>query len=193
MKSAKPTLYHDIPLKGLPEHYGAWHETTDYFCWSGRFDIGDEPLGLWEKVDGGVIKIPNKPVMLHIIPAGRAHHIDHLFGYWHLCEADKFFVRKMHGNEVFYALVVGGMKTAYRRDTIAWLCPSCGTELESHTLDTGARRWSKFLDEQLRLVRQFNEQDERRHCQKCGTNHPKAYGLQPDSDTPLEAEMRSLW
>jgi hypothetical protein len=193
MTSAKPTLYYDIPLKGLPGNYGEWQETADYFCWSGRFGAGDEPLGLWEKVEGGVVKIPDKPVMLHIIPAGRAHHIDHLFGYWHQCEADKFLVRKVHGDEVFYAIVVGGMKTAYRHDTIAWFCPNCGTELESHTLETGGRRWQKFLDEQLRLVRQFNEQDERRQCRKCSTVHPKAYGLQPDSDTPPEAEMRALW
>jgi hypothetical protein len=193
MNPSPPTLYLDIPLKELPGNYGGWRETADYFCWSGRFAAGDPPLGLWEKVDGGVIRVPDKPVMLHIVPAGRAHHIDHLFGYWHLCEADKFFVRKVHGDEVFYALVVGGMKNAYRRDTIAWLCPSCGTELESHTLETGGRRWPKFLEEQLQLVRQFNEQEERRRCRHCGTLHPKAYGLQPENDTPGEAEMRRAW
>jgi hypothetical protein len=193
MKTAKPTLYYNIPLKGQVENYGDWQETPDYFCWSGRFAIGDEPLSIWEKVENGVVRIPDRPAMLHIIPAGRPHHIDHLFGYWHLCEADKFFVRKEHGDQVYYAIVVGGMKSAYRHDTIAWLCPQCGTQLESYALDTGARRWNRFLDEQLQLVRQFNEQDERRKCRNCGAVHPRAYGLQPASDSSSEAEMRALW
>ncbi len=189
-----PIPFYDIPLKGLPGKYGSWQETPDYYCWTGRFETTDKPLTIWEKVEGGVVKIPEKPALLHVIPAGRPHHIEHLFGYWHSCNADKFVVRKEQEDAVYYMIVLGGAKRDYSYDVVAWYCASCGSELPAGAkVDAGARNRPKFLDEQLRLVRQFNEQEDLRRCVKCGIVHPKAYGLLPEDDTPLERDQRATW
>ena len=189
----KPALFYDIALKHLDSPYGGWHESADYFCWSGRFAVTDKPLTVWEKVEGGVIKLPDKPVLMHIIPAGRPHHIEHLFGYWHSCDADKFFIRKVDGEQVYYVLVVGGTKALHRRDTIAWCCPQCGTEIDHHVVEGGAPKWNEFLVRQLDLVRRFNENESLRRCSSCGHVHPLCYGLRPEDDWALEREMRAIW
>lgn len=189
-----PTAFYNIPLTGLPGNYGTWQETPDYYCWSGSFARTDKPLTIWEIVEGGVVKIPQKPAMLHIIPAGRPHHIDHLFGYWHTCNADKFIVRKEQQDSVHYMIVLGGAKRDYSYDVVAWYCASCGTELGGgERVEAGARNRPKFLDEQIRLVRRFNDDESLRHCTKCGAIHPRAYGLLPEVDTPLERDLRTVW
>ncbi len=189
-----PTPFYNIPLKGLAGNYGIWQETPDYYCWTGRFAQSDKPLTIWEKVEGGVVKIPDGQAVLHVIPAGRPHHIDHLFGYWHTCNADKFVVRKEQEDDVHYMIILGGAKRDYSYDIVAWYCPSCGTELGGGArVEAGARNRPKFLDEQLRLVRRFNEEESLRLCPSCGAIHPKAYGLLPEADTPHERELRAIW
>ena len=192
---ANPILHLDIPL--MPEGGRGvgceWHESVDYLVWRACLPKGAPGLRVWEKFDNGVAIVPERDALMHQIPAGRPYHMEHLFGYWRNCGGDTIFFRTVQGDDVYYALVLGGTHGAYQSDGVMWICPKCATELGHHRVDGGKTRWRAFLARQLELVRAFNEDESLRTCQNCGFVHPTAYGFDPSQDSAPEAEARGAW
>ena len=172
-----------------------WEASTDFFIWRGCFPADAPPFVVWEKVAGGVVRIPveGKTYLMHMIHAGTPHHIDHLFGYWRICDLDTIYVRTVQGDDADYMLAVGGNLDAYRADGLAWYCPQCANELVRHSVAVSRARWRDFWDRQLTLVRAFNADEGVRTCPECGHLHPPGFGFDPADDTAEERLQREAW
>lgn len=188
-----PILHYDIPLKPADGPHGRWLATVDYIVWSGCFPAPHPPLTVWELHDGGALRIPEQDDLMHIIRGGTPHHIEHLFGYWRICDADVIYFRTRQGTETYYLLVTGGRPGSYARDSLLWVCPKCAARFNRHDFETGMARWKRFWDAELGLVRAFNGDEALRTCPECGHAHPPAYGFYPAEDSAAEAETRSQW
>lgn len=188
-----PILHHDIPLKPADGPFGRWLATVDYIVWSGCFSASQPPLTVWELHDGGALRIPEQDDLMHIVRGGTPHHIEHLFGYWRICDADVIYFRTRQGAETYYLLVTGGRPGSYARDSLLWVCPKCAAPFNRHDFETGMARWKRFWDAELGLVRAFNGDETLRTCPECGHVHPPAYGFYPAEDSAAEAETRRQW
>lgn len=188
-----PILHYEIPFKPVDGPFGKWQRSEDYIVWSGCFPETEPPLSIWEMHNGGAVKIPNRDDLMHVVRGGTPYHVEHLFGYWRVCDADLVFFRTVQPGEVYYLLVAGGRPENYAKDALVWVCPECATQFNRHEFETGMRRWRKFWDAQLELVRKFNDDESLRTCPSCGHVHPQAYGFYPSEDTPAETEARRKW
>ena len=188
-----PILHYDIPLKPKDGPYGRWQATVDYIVWSGCFAQDDPPLTVWELHEGGALRIPDQDDLMHIIRGGTPYHIEHLFGYWRICDADMVYFRTRQEDAVYYLLVAGGRPGNYTRDSLHWVCPKCATHLDRHDFKTGMAGWKRFWDAELDHVRAFNADAALRTCPECEHVHPAAFGFYPSQDNAAEAEARSRW
>jgi hypothetical protein len=188
-----PILHYEFPLKRPPSERGHWHRTADYFIWTDVRANADPPLSVWELRPGGAVRIPDGDTLMHVIRGGTPHHIDHLFGYWRVCDADIVSFRSVQPDAVYYALVLGGCPGAYNKDALLWVCPKCAHVLERHEVATGRTGWDRFWDEEGRRVRAFNADATPRTCARCGFIHPRAYRFDPALDSPDEAVARREW
>lgn len=188
-----PILHYDIPLKPEGGGFGRWQATVDYVVWSGCFSEDDPPLTVWELHDTRALRIPEKDDLMHIIRGGTPYHVEHLFGYWRICDADMIYFRTRQQGEIYYLLVTGGRPGSYAKDALLWVCPKCACQFSRHDFETGMARWKRFWNAQLGLVRSFNDDEALRTCPSCGHVHPPAYGFYPSDDVPPEAEARIRW
>ena len=188
-----PILHYDIPLKPADGAHGRWLASVDYVVWSGCFATSEPPLTIWELYDAGAVRIPDKTDIMHVIPGGKPHHIEHLFGYWRVCDADIIYFRTVQDDEVYYLLVAGGRPGNYSTDALLWVCPKCATQFNRHDFETGIARWKRFWDAEMEHVRAFNNDKALRTCPECAHIHPPSYGFYPSSDNSQEAEARSRW
>ena len=188
-----PILHYDIPLKPVDGPFGRWVGTVDYVVWSGCYGLDDPPLTVWELHDRGALRIPDKDDLMHVIRGGTPHHIEHLFGYWRVCDADVIYFRTRQDDAVYYMLVAGGRPGHYAKDSLLWVCPKCATQYNRHDFDTGMAHWKRFWDAELGLTRSFNDDEGLRTCPQCNHVHPPAYGFYPAEDNEVESEARAQW
>jgi hypothetical protein len=188
-----PILHYDIPLRPKDGPFGQWLATVDYIVWSGYFEDADPPLSIWELYEGGAVRIPERDDLMHVIPGGTPYHIEHLFGYWRICDADMVYFRTRQEGQVYYLLVAGGRPGNYTHDTLLWVCPKCAARFNRHEFETGKVAWKRFWDAELDRVRAFNDDAALRTCPDCAHLHPPGYGFYPSSDNAAEAEARTRW
>ena len=188
-----PILHYDIPLKPPDGGFNRWQASVDYIVWSGCWPKDAPGLTIWELVEGGAVRIPEQDNLMHVIRGGTPHHIEHLFGYWRVCDADIIYFRTVQRDEVYYLLVTGGKPGSYKTDALLWVCPKCATQMNRQDFLTGKAGWKRFWDAELDRVRTFNADESLRTCPGCGFVHPAGYGFYPTEDDPVEADARSRW
>jgi hypothetical protein len=168
---------------------GQWRSTRDYDVWSQCLPEEQAPLTLWEALGNGVLKIPDSDSLMHIITAGTPHHVEHLFGYWRVCEADIIWFRARRHGMVYYTMVLGGCPPAYLADTILWICPKCATRLSPHSVAREAKKKGKFWAEEVEVVNRFNASTAQRICPSCHHEHPPAYSFQ----RTIQSDQSGYW
>jgi hypothetical protein len=188
-----PILHYEFSLRRDPAERGRWHRTVDYFVWTDMRGRDDPPLSIWELHRGGAVRIPDTDMSMHVIRGGTPHHIEHLFGYWRVCDTDIVAFRSVQADGVYHALVLGGCPGAYNKDAILWVCPKCAHILGCHEVATGRIAWDRFWVEEEARVRDFNADPSRRTCARCGCVHPNAYRFDPTHDSAAERAARETW
>lgn len=189
----EPTLHYVFPIARPVSERGRWSRTDDYFVWTDRRTASESPLAIWEMRLQGALRIPDTDVYMHVISGGTPHHIEHLFGYWRVCDTDVVAFRSVQPDGVYYSLILGGCPGAYNRDAIQWICPRCAHTLAHEEFATGRTGWDRFWTEEARLVARFNASAAARTCPKCGHLHPHAYRFDPTGDNADEAAARAYW
>ena len=70
--------------------------------------MGDAPLRLLERSDAGIWDLTSDRYSLHIVHAGRPHHIDGLFDYWLISEIDPVCWQILGAGQRCYLFVAAG-------------------------------------------------------------------------------------
>ena len=148
---------------------------------------------LFEYWPAGVVAIPNRPRLFHVVPAGIPFHVEHLFGFWRASQSDTVFMRIQQAQVTAYTLIVGTTAESYETDDYVWYCQVCGREL--HRVHFNTRRFGTpaFWSGATERAREFNAGAQLRTCQGCGAIHPVAYGFDEAEDQPAEATARQEW
>ena len=105
LMSVAPKLFMDIPLQPFDGDFGTWQPTEDYFVWSACRSTDSLSLSVLELYEKGVVRVPDQVNIMHTIRAGIPHHIEHLFGYWRVCDADTLYFRTVQNTKVYYLLL----------------------------------------------------------------------------------------
>jgi len=176
----------------LGEGDGSWQEASRYQIWTRKAALADPALSVLERRDGKVLRVPERSRVMHRIPGGVPHHIEHLFGFWRTTAADTVFIRAEMDDEVYYTLIVATTGRDVGTETVAWYCPKCGAELQSAAFPAARFGLRAFWNHALEQARAFNAAAART-CAGCGTTHPHAYGFDAQVDRDDEREGRALW
>jgi RNase P subunit RPR2 len=180
-----------IPLVGPEAPVRAWQEASRNHIWSARRSADAAPLAVLELLPEGLVRLPDRDRLFHIIAAGRPHRIEHAFGFWRTCGADALYVKSVYEAGVAYMMVISTAPQSYESDTIHWTCLSCGHELRTVEIPTRRLHLRGLLDRSLAAVRAFNASAAERTCSACGTIHPLAYGFEPEEDNDEERTARA--
>lgn len=173
---------------------GKWREVSRYHCWVQRYPVEAPPLSVLRARDEGVFRLPIRNRSIQFLAAGQPFHIEHLFGYWRVSDADVLYLRISHEDVFYYVLLVGGTTAPHDEDTVLWICPKCASRLSVETFPTRKKGWDAFWDAEIETVRRFNDDRGLRLCAKCGHVHPPvAYGFFPEADREDESAARAEW
>jgi len=182
-----------IPLTGPDAPANAWQEASRYHVWSARHPAGGAHYGIVEHLPEGVVRIPARDRLMHVIPAGRLHRIEHAFGFWRICGADTVYIKSPYEGGFAYLMMVGTGSTEYTVDTLRWLCNGCGRPLREADVPTRRVRLNGLVKRALDEVRAFNAGAAARTCPGCRTVHPESYGFEPAFDDDVERAARAAW
>ncbi len=168
----------DLLIAGQePDRLGCIHAVGTYWIWAQTYSPHAAPLRLLEWTAQGIADITTDRYSVHVVKAGVAHHIEGLFGYWLIADADHIWIQAPRSNSRHYVLIAGGKTGVNRVHTITWYCPSCGYQLgEAHRLSHDGTP-AAFLEAQAAVVETFNASVTARTCRQCSTVHPLAYAF----------------
>jgi len=185
----EPVLRYIFPVTPDALTLGKWNRTFDYDVWTQCNNKGCDPYTLFEKVEGGVVRVPKLESTLHVIKAGTAHHISSLFGYWRTSDSDIIWFRVVRDGFIHEAMVLGGCPSVYEQDSISWICPSCATEFGNVSIQTGRKSLSRFWAEESVVLSAFNASESKRTCPNCSRLHPLAYEFKRPGDPDPHPEL----
>ncbi len=189
--SIAAALEHFELLIGKPEQeqkLGQLHAFGKYWLWSQSFAAQSEPLRLYEWISAGIADLTTERYSLHVVHAGTRHHIDGLFGYWLVSDADHVWFQVPHEEQRYYILLAGGQSGVNRRHGIVWHCRQCGAQLHEPIAVRHDGTPEAFLAAQAELVDAFNRDVERRRCASCGAVHPPSYGFRSEAKADLSKD-----
>jgi hypothetical protein len=187
----EPILNYTFPLAESAEE-GAWHQANRYSVWIGRQLPQDPPYEVVERHPQGFVRLPQKPRVMRLIPAGTPFRVAHLFAPFRASDADMIYIRAAMEEGVYHTLLAATSREV-KEDQLVWFCPSCGHEMERRTFATGREGLVAFWPFMLNEVRAFNAAPDRQTCKSCGRRHPDGYGFDAKLDNPDEAQARAEW
>jgi hypothetical protein len=190
---SQPLTNHRIPLVGPDAPERAWQEASRNYIWSARHPRNAPRYGVVELLPEGIVRLPERGRMFHVIPAGRAFRIEHGFGFWRTCGADALYIVSDYDEGVAYMTVISTAPESYKTDTLHWTCPGCGAALHSVDVPTRRIHLAGLNERALAAVRAFNADNALRTCAKCAAEHPPAYGFEPSDDNDEERDARASW
>jgi len=150
----------------------------------------DQVIGLRLMPPGGRKKtmfgIENrKLVELDVVRPGRfigyikpnaPHHLDKMYGWWHLNGTEEFYI-PINLNNGHSCLLLLEANPKDRVDTFAWYCPNCFNHLYSHTTAVGVHGLEGYWKDEAKAIANFNSDKKLRTCRECGTVHQEAYSV----------------
>jgi hypothetical protein len=184
----EPILNYNFPLDKAAEE-GGWQQANRYSVWIGRQAESDPPYQVLERHPQGLVRLPLKPRLMRLIPAGTPFRIAHLFAPFRASDADMIYLRVAMEEGVYHTLLAATSREV-KKDDLVWFCPGCGEEMRRATFDTGRHGLVAFWPFMLEEVRAFNAAPARQKCGACGAVHPPGYGFDAKLDLPAEAQAR---
>jgi len=185
----EPVLNYDFSLPEAAAR-GGWQSANNYCMWVGLEPVDAATYQLVVRPADKIFVLPTKPRVMHLIPAGCAYRVAHLFAPWRLSDADTIYLRVAEPEGVYTGLLTAKSQPV-REDHLLWLCPHCGREIARERFDTKKNGLIAFWPFQLERVRAANAAP--KTCPDCGKVHPIAYGFERAGDTPQEAASRLEW
>lgn len=188
--SDDPDLAHRI---AMGNGGSGWNEASRYQIWTRSYPLGAPELTMLELRPAGLIAIPGRARLFHVVPAGVPYRVKHLFGFYRISESDTMFLRVENADSVAYTMIVGTHAPEYTADVYAWFCPDCGAELRKVPFETRRFGTARYWSGATARAREFNADLAARRCANCGGVHPVSYGFDETQDTPDEAAARAAW
>lgn len=173
------------------EGFGEWHEAGHYWLWNASFPPEQGTGAVLQNRPEGIVQFNPQRYGLHHIPAGIAHQMSHVFGYWFSADADRLWICAPGKDRVYRALISGGMTGVHREGTFSWFCPQCAERLHSRQYPFSGLTSFRLAEKEV--IQAFNRERSLRVCRKCGFEHPVAYGFSPREDGPQEGASRKTW
>ncbi len=187
----EPILNFDFPLDETAAE-GVWHQASRYSVWMGRQSKGAPPYQMVERHAEGFVRLPPRPRLMRVVPAGTPFRLAHLFAPFRISDADLIYIRaEMEAGSYHVLLAATGREVT--EDAVAWFCPTCGIELAQKGFATGRHGLNAFWPFLLDEARAFNVVPDRQVCASCGAHHPVCYGFDAKLDRPDEAVARAEW
>ncbi|WP_321967876.1 cupin domain-containing protein [Burkholderia cepacia] len=185
----------DVSVKNGVNVASEWHPAGGYVVWSTEKSQSYPSMNILELHDAGVVRIPDRPRILHVIPAGRAHHLMHGFGFWRRSSADLLFIRIEEPEflSTRYLMMVPLRAPIGYQEEIFWICPRCRSEIGNQQFRSQVGQFQEFWHLATDAVRMFNDSESTHTCDKCGEVHPLGYGIYPEKDSEAEAAARFVW
>jgi hypothetical protein len=187
----EPILNYDFPLDAVAAE-GNWHQANRYSVWVGRQAKTDLPYEVIEHHPQGAVRLPLRPRLMRLIPAGTPFRVTHLFAPYRASDADMIYIRAAMEEGVYHTLLAA-TSNEVKQDHVIWFCPHCGAEMGRETFDPRRDGLIAFWPFMLEQLRAFNASPERRICPACGKEHPDCYGFDAKLDRPNEAAARAEW
>jgi rubredoxin len=187
----EPILNYDFPLDAVAAE-GNWHQANRYSVWVGRQAKSDPPYEVIEHHPQGAVRLPLRPRLMRLIPAGTPFRVTHLFAPYRASDADMIYIRAAMEEGVYHTLLAA-TSNEVKQDHVVWFCPHCGAEMGRETFDPRRDGLIAFWPFMLEQLRAFNASPERRKCRACGKEHPECYGFDAKLDRPNEAAARAEW
>jgi hypothetical protein len=185
----EPVLNYDFTLEEAGAR-GEWQQANRYSLWVGREDSADLKYAVIERHDQGFVRLPPKPRVMRLIPAGTPFRIAHLFAPFRISDADMVYIRAAIDDAVYHTLL-SATSRAVKEDWVAWFCRKCAAEMERARFDTGRNGLIAFWPFMLDQVRAWNAAPGRHRCKECGAEHGACYGFDAERDRPEEAAARA--
>jgi predicted RNA-binding Zn-ribbon protein involved in translation (DUF1610 family) len=165
-----------------------WRTLGQHDVWAGRYPAARPPLRVQEMHGNRCAQFDKPGSYMHRVSAGTPYRISHLFGFWHVSDADLTWLQFERGPINLYVALAGGGTGLPGDQAVAWYCARCGTEI-SRPEFPGAGPTGAFLTRGCEpALAAFNADAARRRCPACGWEHPPAYPftpLDPRSDVPI--------
>jgi hypothetical protein len=156
-----------------------WRTYGQHQLWIGRYPPDAPALTVQELHPQGLLEFAKAGFFLHRVPAGTIYRVAHLFGFWHVADADLLWFQIPRTPLTFYLALAGGHTNLPGDHRIAWYCGACAHEI--YTQDFArVGPTGRFLTEVApTVVAAFNADVARRRCPACGWEHPPAYPFTP--------------
>jgi hypothetical protein len=142
-------------------------------------------------IDGKIVAEQRSDVMF--TPPKMPHHSEHVYGFWHINEAQEMALNLKLDNDRRLTVLVEGFPEYGRIDRFAWYCLKCVTPLFMTQVETRRVGLAGYYAAQEDAFDAFNNDAALRTCPSCGEVHPTAYSIFPWKDSPAEREARELW
>jgi hypothetical protein len=97
----EPVLNYDFPLEETART-GGWHQASRYSLWIGLERPGDPAYQMVERHPEGLVRLPFKPRMMRLVPAGTPFRIAHLFAPFRASDADLIYLRAAMDEGTFH-------------------------------------------------------------------------------------------
>lgn len=168
-----------------PNTVGASRGLLDLVKTARSFEIGPK----------GKIELVREPFTAAVTVSGTPHHVEHLFGYWHINDKDEIVLPlpPPAPDEPGYLFVIMGVPKRNETDRIAWYCDRCTSLVFLRELRTGQVNFEKFWSWERATVREYNGDPAYRTCPECGFVNPIGFCAFHTWDTPEERDARMQW
>jgi predicted RNA-binding Zn-ribbon protein involved in translation (DUF1610 family) len=167
-----------------------WQALGQHDVWLGRYPVGQPQLRVQELHQNRCVEFAKPGYSMHRVAAGTPYRISHLFGFWHVSDADLTWLQFERSPLTLYVALAGGSTGLPGDQAVAWYCARCGQEIARQAFPR-AGRTGRFLTRGCQpAIEAFNAAVERRRCAACGWEHPPAYpfspldGASPDGPIP---------
>jgi len=138
-------------------------------------------------------QLPNSPA-IGIAFAGTPHHVEGLFGYWHINDKDEVYVASPPGaNDPSCLVIVMPHPKGNETDRFAWYCERCTNMVFMRECVTGRDGFARFWPAERAAVREYNSDLKNRTCWNCGHVNPFGYVAMAHFDRPEERAARMQW
>ncbi|HLH25749.1 MAG TPA: hypothetical protein VK066_24795 [Chloroflexota bacterium] len=156
-----------------------WRALGQHEVWVGRYPAQLPPLRVQEMRQNRCVEFAKPGYCMHRVAAGTPYRISHLFGFWHISDADMTWLQFERDALTLYVALAGGSTGLPGDQAVAWYCARCGEEIARQAFPR-AGRYGRFLTHGSQpALDAFNANADQRRCRACGWEHPPAYPFSP--------------
>jgi predicted RNA-binding Zn-ribbon protein involved in translation (DUF1610 family) len=166
-----------------------WRIVGQHDVWLGRYPAGQPTLRVQEIHGNRVAEFGKPGAYMHRIPAGTPYRISHLFGFWHVSDADLTWLQFERAEMTLYVALAGGETGLAGDHAIAWYCAQCGEQITRQELPGAGGTGDLLTDGSRAAIEAFNADAARRRCPACGWEHPPAYPFSPLDGRAPDAQI----